>query len=51
VNGHLLSSAQMFDTPEGRVAIQLQGSRVVICEGIPMTLNAAKLVNTLRSAS
>ncbi len=51
VNGHLQSSAQMFDTAEGRVAIQLQGSRVVVCEGIPTQVNAARLVNLLRSAS
>jgi hypothetical protein len=51
VTGHLTSSAQMFNTVEGRVAIQLQGSRVILCEGIPMTVNAARLVNLLRNAS
>jgi hypothetical protein len=51
VNGRLTSLAQMFNTPEGRVAIQMQGSRVIVCEGIPDTLNAARLVNMLRSAS
>jgi hypothetical protein len=50
-NGHLLSSALMFDTAEGRVAIQLQGSRVVVCEGIPVAVNAARVVNLLRNAS
>lgn len=51
VNGHLTSVAQMFDTAEGRVAIQLQGSRVVVCEGIPLQVNAARLVNLLRIPS
>jgi hypothetical protein len=50
-NGHFDSSARMFDTANGRVTIQLYGSRVLVCEGLPVNQNAAKLVNLLRNGS